>query len=410
MTKNNKQSKKPAQPKASKPKNQPKQNNSRATPYTTAGGNIGEGITGFFGMPGLGKGIGRFLGAGIGSIVGSGDYQMMGPKPGYNVLSGQMPKFSSTHATNIVCHREFLGDLSGQTGFFNNTYPLNPGLATSFPWLSTIAANYQQYRFHGLMFEFRSEITDFVTSGAPGIIVMTTNYNADQNAFTSRQEAENAEFAVSAKPTLSLAHLIECSPNETAQKLYNIRVAPVPTGQDLRLYDYGLTQIITQNNPSQVMGEVWVTYCVEFFKPILALENSLDTASGIHAYRTSAVTAAPLGTIQIIRTGTLPVSISGTVLTVTGAVPGGTYSIELAWVAATSATWVSYASVGVAALNLFANDTANFNISGSGTASLTVTLTFSATASTFTITPSVTLLGSSTVDLIVSTLDPLITN
>jgi hypothetical protein len=407
MTKKSKQSQQPAQ-KAAKPKVK-QVVTSRKTPYTDAGGNAGQSIGGVVGLPGLGKGIGRFLGAGIGSIFGSGDYQVMGPRPSYNVLAGQIPKFSSTAATNIVCHREFLGDISGLAAFTNNTYPLNPGLSQTFPWLSTIAANYQQYRFHGVVFEFRSEITDFVTGGAPGILVMTTNYNADQAAFVSRQEAENAEYAVSTKPTNSLMHMIECAPTETANKLYNVRTTTVPVGQDLRLYDYGLTQIITQNNPVQVLGELWVSYCVEFFKPVLALENAADQAAGLHSYRTSATTAGPLGTLQVTKSGSLTSTITGTTITITNAQVGVVYGVNVYWTAATSVTTFSIAgTTGVVGYAILANDLGAFFTSGNTTATASYNIYFTATATTIVLTAAATIVGSCVVDLFVNSIDPVI--
>jgi hypothetical protein len=150
----------------------------KAKPFRDTGGIVGNRIGGMFGNASAGRGIGRWLGTGIGSIFGSGDYTLAGSQPMYNVMmnGSQIPKFDSTRQTNVVCHREYLKDFTGTTGFSLNTFSLNPGLADTFPWLSTVASSYQEYKFHGLVFEFRSLITDFVTGGAPGVIIMATNY------------------------------------------------------------------------------------------------------------------------------------------------------------------------------------------------------------------------------------------
>jgi hypothetical protein len=140
---------------------------SNGTPFANLGAMAGGALGGMFGQAGLGAGVGKWLGSGIGSIVGSGDYQQMGSSPKYNVITNgsQIPQFSSLRQTNVVCHREYLGDIQGTAGFNNTAYPLNPGMSQTFPWLSTVAENFQEYRIHGLVFEFRSLITDFVTSG-----------------------------------------------------------------------------------------------------------------------------------------------------------------------------------------------------------------------------------------------------
>lgn len=229
-----------------------KMSSRKATPFRDVGGIIGNSISKYTGFSGA-NGIGKWLGTGIGSIFGSGDYQMVGQTPGYNVLtsSKQIPKFSTTHASNVVCHREYLGDITGTTGFTNRQYPLNPGSSVTFPWLSTIAQNYQEYKIHGLIFEFRPLITDFVTGGAPGVVIMATNYNADAPLYNTKQAMENSEFATSVKPTMSLIHAVECAASESPYNMLFTRVGSVPAGIDIKTYDLGNFQFATQSNPVQ---------------------------------------------------------------------------------------------------------------------------------------------------------------
>jgi hypothetical protein len=286
------------------------------TPFANTGKIIGSSIGSMFGNSAMGGGIGKWLGSGIGSIFGSGDYQIAGTKPDYNVLTNgkQIPQFSTTHATNIVCHREYLGDILGTAAFNNTAYPLNPGLAQTFPWLSTIAENYQEYKFHGIIFEFRPLITDFVTSGAPGVVVMATNYNSDVPVYSTKQEMENSEFAVSVKPTLALMHGVECDIGQTILPQRYVRTGSVATGQDLRLYDYGNFQFATQSNPVQNLGELWVSYCVEFFKPVLPNTVGGDINTG-HVVRSSSSGTVPFGTATVSSVGTLALVVTSTSIT-----------------------------------------------------------------------------------------------
>lgn len=293
-------------------------------------------------MPML-KGVGKWLGSGIGSIFGSGDYQLAGAMPEYNVLANgaQIPKFSSTHATNIVCHREYLGDIMGTTAFNNTSYPLNPGMAATFPWLSSIADNYQEYKFHGVIFEFRPLITDFVTGGAPGVIVMATNYNADLPVYTTKQIMENSEYAVSVKPTLALIHGVECSPTQTDPSIKYVRNGALATGQDLKNYDWGNFQFATQSNPVQNLGELWVSYCVEFYKPVLLTTSGpAPTLLSFHNGRTTtAAASAPLGSVQYSTSGALAATVTGTTVTFTG-VAGQYYQLNVSWYGFTAAAVV----------------------------------------------------------------------
>lgn len=283
-------------------------------PFATAGGIVGKNIGSMFGSANTGSKIGKWLGSGIGSIFGSGDYTLMGPQPSYNVMtnSTQIPQFSQTRQSTQVCHREYLGDIIGTAGFNNTAYPLNPGVAGTFPWLSTVAQNFQEYKFHGLIFEFRPLITDFVTSGAPGVVVMATNYNADSPTYGSKQQMENSEFAVSVKPTNALIHGVECKINETILPHRYVRTGAVPAAQDLRLYDYGNFQFATQANPIQDLGELWVSYCVEFLKPQLPLDIGGDVSSQ-HLYKTLASgNISPLGGNTITNVGSLGVTTTQT--------------------------------------------------------------------------------------------------
>lgn len=308
----------------------------KKTPFADAGAIVGSKVSTMFNAP-WAKGVGRWLGSGIGQIFGSGDYQLLGPATDYNVLTNgnQIPKFSTTHQTNVVCHREYLGDIVGTSAFDLTAYPLNPGMSQTFPWLSTIAQNYQEYRFHGLIFEFRPLITDFVTSGAPGVVIMATNYNADARNYTTKQEMENSEYAASVKPTKDLIHGVECATNQTILSQRYVRTGTVATGQDLRLYDTGTFQFAKQGNPTQLLGELWVSYCVEFFKPILPADVGGNVLSG-KITRMLAAPTTPYGTVQLNNYGDLPLTMTTTTLSFPAQL-GNLYLVSFVWSGASGA-------------------------------------------------------------------------
>lgn len=328
-------------------------------PFATAGGIVGKNIGSMFGSANTGSKIGKWLGSGIGSIFGSGDYTLTGPQPSYNVLtnSTQIPQFSQTRQSTQVCHREYLGDIMGTAAFNNAAYPLNPGVATTFPWLATVAQNYQEYKFHGLIFEFRPLITDFVTGGAPGVVVMATNYNADSPIYGSKQQMENSEFAVSVKPTNALIHGIECKINETILPHRYVRSGAVPIGQDLRLYDYGNFQFATQANPVQDLGELWVSYCVELLKPQLPIDIGGDVSSA-HLYKTLVTGGiSPLGGNTVTNNGSLAVTTTQTTVSWT-AQPQQQYFVTFMWTFAGGAfTAPGFSVLGLSFQQFFAGDT-----------------------------------------------------
>jgi hypothetical protein len=281
----------------------------------------------------FGRNMGKWMGTGIGSIFGSGDYTIAGQQPNYNVLTSakQTPKFVTNSNSNVVSHREYLGDVNGTTAFNITQYRLNPGDSQTFPWLSSMAANYQQYKFHGLIFEFRPLTTDFANSGVPGVVVMATNYNAIAPEYTSKQQMENSDFAVSCKPTLGLIHGVECAPEETSYAIKYIRAESDSAVGDNRLYDLGNFQFATQGNSSSVvLGELWVSYCVEFLKPILP--TTIAGGAMDHIQRNNALTTNPFGATQtnagvILQIG-CTVSSSGNTLTFPDTV-SGTFNVRV---------------------------------------------------------------------------------
>ena len=176
----------------------------------------------------------------------------------------------------IVQQREYIGDIFGNqrsTSFTNNSLALNPGLENTFPWLSQIAMNFEEYEFKQLMFEMKTTVADVSsTNGQVGTFVAATNYNPDSDPFQDKQTMMQYAHAQSAKSTEGLLHFIECDPRKnsgTADKF--VRARPVVLGEDLKSYDHGLFQYAVVGTPAsmanQPMGELWVNYTVMLRKP-----------------------------------------------------------------------------------------------------------------------------------------------
>lgn len=217
------------------------------------------------------------------SIKGHGDYVLsgnsIGGAGGGAVLAGEVPKFSSTAAGTIrVSHKEYIGEVStAGTAFANQrVLALNPGISETFPWLSTIAANFEEYEFKGLTFCFVSESADALnsTNTALGSVMMATQYNANLPALQSKEAMLQYEFSNTGRPSASMIHAVECARPRTVLPEMYIRTGVVSQDltkpQDYRFYDWGTFQIATQGQQAPcVIGELWVTYDVILRKPRL---------------------------------------------------------------------------------------------------------------------------------------------
>lgn len=287
--------------------------NVTSTPFASVGRTLGSAVGGLFGGGETGGRIGKWLGSSIGSIFGSGDYITSG-SPTYNILSNDaVPQFSTGKFQNMVCHREYIGDVVGSTGFNNNVYPINPGIGSTFPWLNTIAAQYEEYKLHGMVVEFKTTSSDYnAASPALGVVMLATQYNVNSPAFITKIAMENYEYAVSVKPSQSVLHAIECKQSLTPDYEKYVRTGDV-ADQDLRLYDFGTLNVATQGMSSAyTVGELWISYCVELIKPKITGVALPTTA---HICRTGVVAGTPMGTTTVKQSGNLLPTLTATTFT-----------------------------------------------------------------------------------------------
>lgn len=192
--------------------------------------------------------------------------------------------FGSNTEGVVLRNREYIRDLYCPD--LNNAFqvidsvPLNPGLLNSFPWLSQVASNYEEYEFLQLAVTYKSTINPSIaTNGQVGQVCMATNYNPDQDAFASKEEMVSYSGGMSAKTSSSMVCGVECDPakNSGSAGKY-IRTGFVPESK--KDYDLGTTYIAVLNAPKdylgQCLGEIWVSYTVVLRKPRITVgENYL---------------------------------------------------------------------------------------------------------------------------------------
>ena len=228
-------------------------------------------------LPIVGPVLGKYLGSKIGhlaeKITGFGDYEVKQNSIMQGGMANAQIVNSSDNGGTIIRHREYLGDIVASVAFKVNKYPLNPGQGKTFPWLSHIAANYEQYRMRGVIFEFNSTSSDAVlssaTSSALGTVAMATDYDVLDLPYSSKREMLNSQFSCSRKPSESFIHPIECKKAWTPYNLNWVRTTEAfPTGGDPRTYDLGNLYVATEGMQAATgnVGELWVTYEMEFFK------------------------------------------------------------------------------------------------------------------------------------------------
>jgi len=267
-----------------------------STPFSHVGGRIGAGLGSIFGSPAIGQGIGSWLGSGIGKIFGSGAYKMQ--QNSIWSTSDQCPSMHSTSESVILRHREYISDVNSSTGFVVTEYPINAGLTSTFPFLSTIAANFQEYTFRGLVFEFKSTSADALnsTNTALGTVAMAVQYRAGAASFTNKQQVLNEMWSADAKPANSFFMPVECAPSECPIDIQYVRTGALSTDDDIKFYDLGKLSVATiGSQATAVVGELWASYEVCLRKPILGGATGINIQS-VGLYRSGVDGTHPLGT------------------------------------------------------------------------------------------------------------------
>lgn len=289
------------------------------------GGLGGTVLGGLIGQPINGGNLGTSLGASFSKWLGAGDYSVKSNSL-VNTLrsSSSIPSMHSQNQCVVIRHKEFVADVIAGTGVptaFNvfNAYALNPGLPASFPWLSTIAQNFQEYTWKGVIYHYVPTSGSSVasTNASLGSVMMATNYRSTLPAYTSKTYLLNEYFSCDSRPSETFCHPIECDPKENPYNVQYVRTGAVPTGEDPKTYDLGVVTVATQGVPaaSVNLGEIWVTYEVELRKPIPLGE--LDTDSPFSTVNRTGITTttADFGTTTSFSEGDLISSVSPTTIT-----------------------------------------------------------------------------------------------
>jgi len=334
-------------------------------PIQYAGGAIGTLAGGYLGGPigmALGSSLGDLVGKGIGWITGSGDYVVSSPR-------GGIPSFRNQEST-VITHREYITDITagptltgGATAFDITKYPINPGQTKTFPWLASIASNYEEYEILGMVFGYVPTSGESVasTNTALGTVILSTEYDPTKPDFVNKQAMENYMFSNSGKPSQPLLHPIECKKNLSPVKQLYVRNTLI-TGTDLRWSDFANFYIATVGCPAvgTVLGELWVTYRVRLHKPRLPITVSLGGQIASGYVEKTGVTAANVGgtAFQKVR-GSIPIAVSIAGNVSFPATPNMNYLVVVC-MRATSLNSVTFNTVvGATQLTYYFSDTAN---------------------------------------------------
>lgn len=180
--------------------------------------------------------------------------------------TGRRPNIRSSGRATTVTHTEFISDISSPGSNFNTTsFPINPGMAKTFPWLSGMAAGFESYLFKSLKFHYKP----ICPTSTAGVVSIAVDYDARDNSPANKQMINSYEGTVSCSVWDSIVH--SCAgPNLRKFGIQRFtRTGANPANTDLKTYDIGDLYVASSNTPvtGTTLGEIWVSYTVDLFTP-----------------------------------------------------------------------------------------------------------------------------------------------
>lgn len=217
----------------------------------------------------------------------------------YSVRQGgtSRPRITSSNRGLQITHSEMLGSLvsSGTTlTMAANSFVVNPGKYSTFPWLSTLAGNFDKY----VMRKFVVRLVSNQPTSTGGKIGIGFDYDSTDPLPTDRNEF------------FALTHHVECAPWDTIE--LNVPLDSKPrfvnshTITDSKLIDCGQIIVMSDQivNTNTQLADIIVEYTVELLEPQQAVYTTMHLYGSHVPDFTSLTTVGPVVAQQISTTST----------------------------------------------------------------------------------------------------------
>nr|WRQ65092.1 structural protein [Tolivirales sp.]WRQ65805.1 structural protein [Tolivirales sp.] len=178
------------------------------------------------------------------------------------IIRGSRPKFIRSKGAVTITHRELVGQFNNSAALVVNgpvggtVYKLNPSNGVLFPWLQSIASNFDQYKFDNV----RLSYVPLCATTETGRVALYFDKDSQDPVPTDRVELAN------------MPHLAETAP--WAESHLNIPVDKIKrftndnTTVDQKLVDLGQIGIATYGGSgTNPVGDLFIHYTVTFFEP-----------------------------------------------------------------------------------------------------------------------------------------------
>lgn len=197
------------------------------------------------------------------------------PLPASSSLPRGIPVPVGQDTQTTVRNDEVVANILSSTTFSLATYPVNPGQASTFPWLSSIAKNWEKYHFRKLHFYFRSTVSGFADAGREGKVLMSLDFDSsDAPPATSvmMEACKPSDYRLPSESFSIIPHMQHVQPKELF-----VRAGPLPGSADIKTYDCAQLHVASEGvggTPGSIVGQLRVAYDVVLSVPVLESETT----------------------------------------------------------------------------------------------------------------------------------------
>lgn len=180
-----------------------------------------------------------------------------------NALSSTVRQSYSGLDHYRVKHTEYIEDIFGSVNFDIRGLRINPAEPSTFPWLSRIAPNFEQYRFRSLKFHLKPQCG----TTTPGSLIMAIDYDPSDDPPLDKAEILQYEGATRS------AAWNQCSVNVPQKEMHRedeFYTAPSTSSiaAQKRQQDLGNLFVAVQGQlDDNVISELWVEYDLDLITP-----------------------------------------------------------------------------------------------------------------------------------------------
>jgi len=289
--------------------------------------------------------------------------------------STKSPKITqSSMDSSRIIHRELVGSVFGSVAFTTAlTFSVNPGLPTSFPWLSTQALGWEKYHFNSLRLCYYTR----TGSNTPGSVILSPDYDAADSAPVNEQIA--SAYHGTQEDVAWKDNCLTFDPKLLSGQRF-IRTGGLSANQDIKTYDIANAFVSTLDGTAVNWGKVWFEYDITLINQ--QLNSSGPSGSGVLVAGGSAESNLNIFGSAPVTTGSYNITALLDVVSMSG------LSIGTEYLQTFTVTGTGLGSIINTANTGLTSKTVTFDSGGSGSTTSAFIQTFTATStaatSTFT--------------------------